>query len=238
MRGDDHRWCSSSRSRGGSPPHARGRPVAVRVGRAADGLTPACAGTTRWRRSRGRPNRAHPRMRGDDVAESDAITVAEGSPPHARGRRPTPCANTPTVRLTPACAGTTTSPQASQIAAWAHPRMRGDDPAHRHPRGRRAGSPPHARGRPPRPRPTSPPPRLTPACAGTTPTSPAATRRSRAHPRMRGDDSPQRSARTSFRGSPPHARGRQGRGCGTGARPWAHPRMRGDDTHTAMARSG
>ncbi len=70
----------------GSPPHARGRLVAV----ADDGLkrrfTPARAGKTA-RLPPARPTPAvHPRTRGEDLGASGNGGGVSGSPPHARGR--------------------------------------------------------------------------------------------------------------------------------------------------------
>ena len=50
---------------------------------------------------------AHPRMRGEDVAERRAGMVAAGSPPHARGRLFASAWEEWAKGLTPACAGKT-----------------------------------------------------------------------------------------------------------------------------------
>ena len=66
MRGEDRLKRPRQRWRGGSPPHARGRPVAIMLYRRAGGITPACAGKTLcWKRTF-RITRDHPRMRGED----------------------------------------------------------------------------------------------------------------------------------------------------------------------------
>ena len=67
----------------------------------------------------------HPRMRGEDFHGGEVHLLLHGSPPHARGRR----AGTgwPVVqrRITPACAGKTTTGAATSSCARDHPRMRG-----------------------------------------------------------------------------------------------------------------
>ena len=71
------------------------------------------------------------------------------------------------------------------------------------------GSPPHARGKAPFCGLDNPPEGITPACAGK---SKAAERRMNAwqdHPRMRGERLRFASRSPRFRGSPPHARGKE-----------------------------
>src|SRR5690606_28081479 len=91
--------------------------------------------------------------------------------------------------------------------------------------------------------------RNTPACAGTTPQAASGTSQTEEHPRVRGDDDPDRLVKAREEGTPPRARGRLVRpglpavrhgntpACagttGTSAvsarPPWEHPRVRGDD---------
>ena len=107
MRGEDGGRFRAPPSRGGSPPHARGRLVAKRPEVLAGGITPACAGKTRVCTLSLSPIGDHPRMRGEDRRSSTLPTRREGSPPHARGR--------PSARCT----------RRSRLAD--HPRMRGED---------------------------------------------------------------------------------------------------------------
>ena len=150
VRGDDSCRPSLPTRRKGSPPRARGRRPGRTPRRRTKGLTPACAGTTsRWR-TMTHSARAHPRVRGDDLAAVICETVCDGSPPRARGRPR--CASWPSRRpgLTPACAGTTRCRQQQQPPTRAHPRVRGDDALTAWVAVTRSGSPPRARGRPPR----------------------------------------------------------------------------------------
>ena len=173
----------------GSPPRARGRPRCDRPHQPGQGLTPACAGTSSGHAKAVAALWAHPRVRGDVLADSLARGEAPGSPPRARGR-PTERQQRVSGRgLTPACAGTSAKSPAAPLV---------DE-----------GSPPRARGRlsggqlePSRLG-------LTPACAGTSPAGAPTRLRHGAHPRVRGDvpTPPQVEAPTA--GSPPRARGRR-----------------------------
>ena len=194
-------------------------------------------------------NRAHPRVRGDDLPRADTHRLGRGSPPRARGRPAVLLQDRASRRLTPACAGTTGRSTCRPAGCWAHPRVRGDDPDVIRVEDVISGSPPRARGRPRRGRELELDVRLTPACAGTTQSTPPRRASSQAHPRVRGDDSGRICSSAVARGSPPRARGRPPDpptslrpggltpACAGTTRParalpcgrWAHPRVRGDD---------
>ena len=148
-------------------------------------------------------------MRGEDRSVKSSKTPIRGSPPHARGRRATAPAMWRRTRITPACAGKTTSPALTLAAGRDHPRMRGEDAIATMSGILVSGSPPHARGRPFGRRVAASADGITPACAGKT----RALRRDAAseedHPRMRGEDDCPASRTPRPIGSPPHARGRQ-----------------------------
>ena len=90
-------------------------------------ITPACAGKTvsvhAFQVRRADP----PRMRGEDPAAPLLMTVAEGSPPHARGRHMVAIVHYANRRITPACAGKTWRCWVLGWRPWDHPRMRGED---------------------------------------------------------------------------------------------------------------
>ena len=87
MRGEDRLTCSEKSTPSGSPPHARGRPESRYSEVHMFRITPACAGkTSRVALSNSR-YWDHPRMRGEDIRRSFFVVFADGSPPHARGRR-------------------------------------------------------------------------------------------------------------------------------------------------------
>ena len=107
MRGEDGLLGVGVRVMGGSPPHARGRPVEAQRRQALARITPACAGKT--------------------AADERLLVGRDGSPPHARGRpRASGSRMTPTG-ITPACAGKTSPRDCSIRFDWDHPRMRGED---------------------------------------------------------------------------------------------------------------
>ena len=217
----------------GSPPRARGRQL-VGAGALRDhGLTPACAGTSRTAPPAANFGRAHPRVRGD-VDFCDGCGFGdEGSPPRARGRLGRDRVADRAAGLTPACAGTSTSPD---------PRMVG-----------KRGSPPRARGRQVGANPPFDGFGLTPACAGTSHLCRAGPVLPGAHPRVRGDVTAMACSVKIGRGSPPRARGRPRRedrddarrgltpACAgtsarlapTGSASRAHPRVRGDVNRVA-----
>ena len=153
------------------------------------GITPACAGKTTAARRSALPRRDHPRMRGED-----------SQVPVGRGRG---------VGITPACAGKTQNRDIPPKDAPDHPRMRGEDSLPTMFRRRSTGSPPHARGRHEAWRATPEQARITPACAGKTHSRPRPSQRRPDHPRMRGEDFRLPSGADTWRGSPPHARGRR-----------------------------
>ena len=239
MRGEDQTVDFRRCPHGGSPPHARGRLYADLSANRSYGITPACAGKT-----------GLVRVYSKDYG---------GSPPHARGRRHRITQIRPAGRITPACAGKTRFGEPRRCAGPDHPRMRGEDSPPSRPLWGIHGSPPHARGRRPPSDPERPRRGITPACAGKTLSWFRGKEVSPDHPRMRGEDSIALAGRLGHGGSPPHARGRLGRGrpgrrrrritpacagkttaetVGEGTSS-DHPRMRGEDhTRTTMPVDG
>ena len=114
----------------------------------------------------------------------------QGSPPHARGKVP--------------------SRRWWRRVPWDHPRMRGEKG--RYLQGARdlSGSPPHARGKVGIYIGRTHPSRITPACAGKSSPPGCAPSRRKDHPRMRGEKRCCAVSGKMCRGSPPHARGKEG----------------------------
>ena len=133
----------------------------------------------------------------------------EGSPPHVRGLLRVIFSFPLAVRITPACAGTTTSVVA--ISAWPrdHPRMCGDYGGAGIRSASLLGSPPHVRGLQYPRCGEQPGVRITPACAGTTAPLLGDLLRPRDHPRMCGDYKAEYLCTMNKLGSPPHVRGLQ-----------------------------
>ena len=132
------------------------------------GITPACAGTTSINSDHRADVGDHPRMCGDYGRDGMRSGKVVGSPPHVRGllrQRPHIIKH---GRITPACAGTTSSIRLTPYPVRDHPRMCGDY----NQRGRHIrmpeGSPPHVRGLLASSNIFDRALRITPACAGTT----------------------------------------------------------------------
>ena len=168
-------------------------------------------------------------MRGEDGFHGRMLDAADGSPPHARGRRPTSSAKQTTSRITPACAGKTVRIRSEFPQMCDHPRMRGED-------GTRGLGGCSGSG-------------ITPACAGKTGDLLDQGGVGQDHPRMRGEDGPGEGLKDGRSGSPPHARGRRHLRIRSARAfritpacagktflfrfvslfEWDHPRMRGED---------
>ena len=85
MRGEHEYLGDSDGEVTGSSPHARGAHQ-LRVGEAeAEGIIPACAGSTVSMQATARGGRDHPRMRGEHLLDDTFYATLEGSSPHARG---------------------------------------------------------------------------------------------------------------------------------------------------------
>ena len=122
MRGEDVSNDSSAARSAGSPPHARGRLIVVRIRRMGRRITPACAGKTSYCHHETLLNEDHPRMRGEDDSPSAFWLDADGSPPHARGRPFAFPGHDSWYRITPACAGKTgRGPVESELLEWITP---------------------------------------------------------------------------------------------------------------------
>ena len=226
MRGDHAVAAVAAGAWWGPPPHARG---SQRVGRPPGRVarpTPACAGITPARSVSPVVLTAHPRMRGDHRSRQVVMLRESGPPPHARGSQVGDAGDGGGARPTPACAGITRRVGRGCRLHGAHPRMRGD---HRYTSAELSalvGPPPHARGSPTGVGRPGPRRRPTPACAGITVAATRGSRRSTAHPRMRGDHGGQVADHDQPSGPPPHARG---------SRPSAYHPPRGDRPTPACA---
>ena len=148
VRGEYPLFPVRSRADKGSPPRARGIPYFRCRFRCWNGLTPACAGNTHPKPAEASVNRAHPRVRGEYKIMKVVNLGDPGSPPRARGILIQVCRTILSVRLTPACAGNTSSDSLFSARRRAHPRVRGEYiPGFRN-CSNKLGSPPRARGIP------------------------------------------------------------------------------------------
>ncbi len=96
----------------GSPPRVRGKVLRTLRHRNSVGITPACAGKSRYRSLCVAVCRDHPRVCGEKVLSNLAKAVAAGSPPRVRGKGARICQNLERVGITPACAG-------KSVLSWA-----------------------------------------------------------------------------------------------------------------------
>ena len=127
MRGEDGPMFNEVLNAMGSPPHARGRPLAAAYNLELSRITPACAGKTSCRPAFSPTTGDHPRMRGEDVAIKAGEGIDPGSPPHARGRPQYLSKSAGRLGITPACAGKTDGDREGTRRNGDHPRMRGED---------------------------------------------------------------------------------------------------------------
>ena len=97
----------------GSPPHVRGKAFIFPVALYDCGITPACAGKSRWCTQRNWGFQDHPRMCGEKCSSTVTATAIEGSPPHVRGKVDNILDLLCIIGITPACAGK--SPKALKI---------------------------------------------------------------------------------------------------------------------------
>ena len=146
MRGEHHRRADRTFGAGGSSPHARGARWDRRPRRAAQGLIPACAGSTSSGRAGRSAARAHPRMRGEHATIAAGTVIVRGSSPHARGAPRGVLPGGARRGLIPACAGSTRVATTWTTRLSAHPRMRGEHYSENARERLMMGSSPHARG--------------------------------------------------------------------------------------------
>ena len=132
----------------GSPPLARGIQQQIAAFLASCRITPACAGNTNHPPRMELACRDHPRLRGEyfDVQRCGNVNI--GSPPLARGIQLFIDPLRKLYRITPACAGNTSSRRSKRSMTSDHPRLRGEYCRKRYRKSYGLGSPPLARGIP------------------------------------------------------------------------------------------
>ena len=130
----------------GLPPLARGAQLHDLLHREARGPTPACAGSTRYRRSRRARWWAYPRLRGEHAGCPATPGPPDGLPPLARGAPGGGRVQTGYGRPTPACAGSTWLTRCPSACRRAYPRLRGEHPSLSASHALLCGLPPLARG--------------------------------------------------------------------------------------------
>ena len=104
----------------------RGLPAEVSTGSNADGITPACAGTTPPYASIIPIFEDHPRLCGDYLSITAPLSINSGSPPPVRGLLEIETIAESEIGITPACAGTTCLDVYFSPIFRDHPRLCGD----------------------------------------------------------------------------------------------------------------
>ena len=184
----EHERADTRRSRDrGSSPRVRGAPGQITAQQAAQGIIPACAGSTRRAWSRMRPPRDHPRVCGEHMGLTGADASAGGSSPRVRGARHRRRGRPRVGGIIPACAGSTRARLRRRWPMWDHPRVCGEHYYISTDRALVGGSSPRVRGA----RGVEPGAGeqvgIIPACAGSTRTTRPTSASSRDHPRVCGE---------------------------------------------------
>ena len=113
-------------TRGGSPPHTRGKASGPERYESRTGITPAYAGKREGNRGDGAIRWDHPRIRGEKQHGNTHSPQVPGSPPHTRGKGGGMHGDQTMRGITPAYAGKRTQAPLSRTQTWDHPRIRGE----------------------------------------------------------------------------------------------------------------
>ena len=170
-------------------------------------IIPACAGSTSGRSCEFRWAADHPRVRGEHPPSSPGSETFPGSSPRARGAREHSRGLPKTVRIIPACAGSTAGRRWARTGRTDHPRVRGEHTVETDIASTPRGSSPRAQGARHRRDPPHGQNRIIPACAGSTSRSSCRWSARTDHPRVRGEHQLVDSHVGPSSGSSPRARG-------------------------------
>ena len=191
----------------GSAPRARGTQDNQYTPVLRDRISPACAGNT-CTPGACRCSRAdQPRVRGEHQCSSGICSPCTGSAPRARGTRFAERRLAAGDRISPACAGNTSSWTGSARGASDQPRVRGEHVVVRLQALGGLGSAPRARGTLSSPIRRRLPTRISPACAGNTWNRCSGMTTGSDQPRVRGEHARSRGTCWTTTGSAPRARG-------------------------------
>ena len=192
------------------PPRVRGAPVWHASASSTSRLTPACAGSTPSAVSVCRLRSTYPRVCGEHAFIAAACEPQNDLPPRVRGARLPLAVRSCTLRLTPACAGSTTGGSRHETSAATYPRVCGEHVRLPMPRYRPDDLPPRVRGAHRHALRELRANRLTPACAGST-TPPCHTIRCETtYPRVCGEHAYSAPSSSCSADLPPRVRGARG----------------------------
>ena len=172
------------------------------------GLIPAHAGKTPGRAGASRRSGAHPRSRGENLFVASLGADRRGSSPLTRGKLGKPDGAGIFGGLIPAHAGKTCSIIKAKVAAWAHPRSRGENQDENIINLSKQGSSPLTRGKLARAERRRGGERLIPAHAGKTEATALVSEANTAHPRSRGENGAACAVAAGLGGSSPLTRGK------------------------------
>ena len=166
--GENHRMFSFIPLMEGSPPRVRGKQQRKCKDSLEMGITPACAGKTRFLYIAILGLEDHPRVCGENEIKRANTGSHVGSPPRVRGKPRASLSRYSFPGITPACAGKTIAIFGLELSPEDHPRVCGENPVGCIYQPGQGGSPPRVRGKPSVNRANYLAPRITPACAGKT----------------------------------------------------------------------
>ena len=131
----------------GSPPRVRGKGQHLHQEHALMGITPACAGKSPLLPCRHDNPWDHPRVCGEKVSGGSLCAASSGSPPRVRGKDTEPGFAESEFRITPACAGKSSTKRRHACSNRDHPRVCGEKSPRGHCLCYPIGSPPRVRGK-------------------------------------------------------------------------------------------
>ena len=171
-------------------------------------ITPAYAGKRLLSKETERRCRDHPRLRGEKADHRTLPASARGSPPLTRGKEKRKLHSRKKQRITPAYAGKRFPPFFFAMRSQDHPRLRGEKKDILDALDAGRGSPPLTRGKVLVTFGDIDHDGITPAYAGKRFRYNHNTRKSRDHPRLRGEKSFKAAVRSPDKGSPQLTRGK------------------------------
>ena len=110
----------------GSPPLVRGKVSSISYTPPSYGITPACAGKSIDNDTSSLLVKDHPRLCGEKKVSNLSIGKEKGSPPLVRGKESGNDKEKQKLRITPACAGKSSSVVTKYSDAKDHPRLCGE----------------------------------------------------------------------------------------------------------------
>ena len=184
----EHCACDCSLPSGwGSSPRVRGAPGQITAQQAAQGIIPACAGSTRYPTPSAPCRGNHPRVCGEQRASLEPDVSTAGSSPRVRGAHGAHRSRRERRGIIPACAGSTTSPTRTTSCGRDHPRVCGEHQGAATAAVADVGSSPRVRGARVARRLDAEVPGIIPACAGSTVAHEKHDRIDGDHPRVCGE---------------------------------------------------